>query len=230
MAWGIAIFSLTSLLMPLALSGAVSQAVAMHLTLLIVSNALDQTPLGQSCWQAYYERYTEASTHLLQVAAAALTFPAVLATRVCIGLGEGVALPAMNNMVAGLPREKRSTALGIAFTGFHCGRDILCHCVHHAAVCCLDHACQIASFCPAAPLSGNLIGLAVSPIILAAFGWRSLFLIFGILGGPLLAFWLSVVPSINPKGVHRSTPYSLHQWVKKAHACVLTLCYKWGNT
>lgn len=40
MAWGIAIFSLTSLLMPLALSGAVSQAVAMHLTLLIVSNAL----------------------------------------------------------------------------------------------------------------------------------------------------------------------------------------------
>ncbi|KAK9915240.1 hypothetical protein WJX75_006550 [Coccomyxa subellipsoidea] len=93
MAWGIAIFSLTSLLMPLALSGA--------------------------------------------VAAAALTFPAVLATRVCIGLGEGVALPAMNNMVAGLPREKRSTALGIAFTGFHCG---------------------------------NLIGLAVSPIILAAFG------------------------------------------------------------
>ncbi|EIE19438.1 MFS general substrate transporter [Coccomyxa subellipsoidea C-169] len=123
MAWGIAVFSLTSLLMPLALSKA--------------------------------------------VAAAALTFPAVLATRVCIGLGEGVALPAMNNMVAGLQREKRSTALGIAFTGFHCG---------------------------------NLIGLAVSPIILAAFGWRSLFLIFGILGGPLLAFWLSVVPTSTPKG------------------------------
>jgi len=58
---------------------------------------------------------------LAQVAAAALTYPAVLATRVCIGLGEGVALPAMNNMVAALPKLRRSTALGIAFTGFHCG-------------------------------------------------------------------------------------------------------------
>lgn len=56
----------------------------------------------------------------------------------------------------------------------------------------------------AAPAAGNLIGLAVSPIILAAFGWRSLFLIFGILGGPLLAFWLSVVPTSTPKGVHQS--------------------------
>lgn len=61
---------------------------------------------------------------MCQVAAAALTYPAVLATRVCIGLGEGVALPSMNNMVAGLPTAKRSTALGIAFTGFHCGRHI----------------------------------------------------------------------------------------------------------
>ncbi|CAL8468433.1 g7973 [Coccomyxa elongata] len=133
MAWGIALFSLTSLMMPLALSKA--------------------------------------------VAAAALTFPAVLATRVCIGLGEGVALPSMNNMVAGLPTAKRSTALGIAFTGFHCG---------------------------------NLIGLAISPMILAAYGWRALFLIFGILGGPLLAFWLSVVPDPPPK-----RPKSIMQPVKE---------------
>lgn len=56
-----------------------------------------------------------------QVAAAALTFPAVVATRVCVGLGEGVALPSMNNLVATLPKQLRSTALGVAFTGFHSG-------------------------------------------------------------------------------------------------------------
>jgi hypothetical protein len=27
----------------------------------------------------------------------------------------------MNNLVAGLPKAMRSTALGVSFTGFHCG-------------------------------------------------------------------------------------------------------------
>lgn len=48
--------------------------------------------------------------------------------------------------------------------------------------------------------AGNLIGLAISPIILAMYGWRALFMIFGILGGPLLAFWLLVVPDQRSKG------------------------------
>ena len=49
--------------------------------------------------------------------------------------------------------------------------------------------------------AGNLLGLAISPMILARFGWRGLFCLFGILGGPLLAFWQAVVPSRRPKGL-----------------------------
>ncbi len=52
----------------------------------------------------------------------------------------------------------------------------------------------------AAPLhcatpAGNLLGLLLSPILLVNFGWRSLFYIFGILGAPLLAMWLTAVPN-----------------------------------
>lgn len=39
-----------------------------------------------------------------------------------MGLGEGVALPSMNSLVATyLPAGVKSRALGISFTGFHCG-------------------------------------------------------------------------------------------------------------
>lgn len=39
-----------------------------------------------------------------------------------MGLGEGVALPAMNNMVASyIPRAAKARALGVSFTGFHLG-------------------------------------------------------------------------------------------------------------
>lgn len=33
-----------------------------------------------------------------------------------------------------------------------------------------------------------------SPLVLASYGWKALFLWFGFLGAPLLAVWLSVVP------------------------------------
>ena len=46
--------------------------------------------------------------------------------------------------------------------------------------------------------SGNLVGLLLSPIILANYGWRALFYIFGLLGGPLLLFWTLVVPPLKP--------------------------------
>ena len=50
------------------------------------------------------------------------TVPAVLAARVCVGLGEGAALPVMNNLVAtNVPRQQRATALGTCFSGFHTG-------------------------------------------------------------------------------------------------------------
>ena len=55
-------------------------------------------------------------------AALGLTLPAVLAARFMVGFGEGVALPAMNNLVArNVPAARRATALGTVFTGFHSG-------------------------------------------------------------------------------------------------------------
>lgn len=42
--------------------------------------------------------------------------------------------------------------------------------------------------------SGNLAGLLLSPLILQNYGWRALFYIFGLLGGPLLLLWNLVVP------------------------------------
>jgi predicted MFS family arabinose efflux permease len=58
----------------------------------------------------------------MKVAAMGLTLPAVLAARAMVGLGEGVALPSMNNLVAvNVPPARRATALGTAFSGFHSG-------------------------------------------------------------------------------------------------------------
>lgn len=96
------------------------------------------------------------------VAAAGLTIPAVLAARCAVGLGEGVALPAMNSLVAAhVPGGSRATALGLCFGGFH---------------------------------AGNLVGLVLSPLLLASLGWRALFYAFGFVGLPLLAMWLASVP------------------------------------
>ncbi|WIA32968.1 hypothetical protein OEZ86_006131 [Tetradesmus obliquus] len=56
------------------------------------------------------------------VAAAGMTLPAVLLARMCVGLGEGVALPSMSNMVAAhVPASAKARALGMSFTGFHSG-------------------------------------------------------------------------------------------------------------
>ncbi|GAX82959.1 hypothetical protein CEUSTIGMA_g10386.t1 [Chlamydomonas eustigma] len=102
------------------------------------------------------------------VVAAGYTIPAVLFARCMVGLGEGVALPTMNNLMAThIPKAARSRALGLSFSGFHCG---------------------------------NLLGLILSPILLLQFGWRSLFLIFGFLGAPLLALWMATVPATAPIG------------------------------
>lgn len=45
---------------------------------------------------------------------------------------------------------------------------------------------------------GNLVGLALSPGIIAAHGWPSLFLSFGLLGAPLLALWQLTMPRAAP--------------------------------
>jgi len=55
-------------------------------------------------------------------AALGVTLPAVLASRFLVGLGEGVALPSMNNIIATrIEPSRRATALGGAFLGFHSG-------------------------------------------------------------------------------------------------------------
>lgn len=46
--------------------------------------------------------------------------------------------------------------------------------------------------------SGNLVGLALSPMILQHYGWKALFYMFGFLGAPLLLLWNLVVPSPSP--------------------------------
>ena len=38
------------------------------------------------------------------------------------------------------------------------------------------------------------MGLFLSPLLLATLGWRGLFFVFGVLGLPLLAAWLAIVP------------------------------------
>lgn len=48
-------------------------------------------------------------------------------------------------------------------------------------------------------VAGNLVGLFLSPLILQKLGWRGLFYTFGVLGFPLLAIWLAIVPKPTPK-------------------------------
>ena len=48
------------------------------------------------------------------------------------------------------------------------------------------------------PIAGNLLGLVLSPLLLSAFGWRTLFLVFGVFGGPLLLLWQLMVPDAPP--------------------------------
>ena len=56
------------------------------------------------------------------LAAAGLAVPAVLAARALVGLGEGVALPAVTSLLAQhVPQARRAAAVGAAFAGFHGG-------------------------------------------------------------------------------------------------------------
>ncbi|EFJ48511.1 hypothetical protein VOLCADRAFT_60348, partial [Volvox carteri f. nagariensis] len=60
-------------------------------------------------------------------------------------------------------------------------------------------------FCFSGFHSGNLAGLILSPLLLVSFGWRGLFYVFGLLGLPLLLFWLKVVPGGPPAAAHSAT-------------------------
>lgn len=54
--------------------------------------------------------------------------------------------------------------------------------------------------------AGNLLGLILSPLLMSAFGWRTLFLVFGIFGGPLLLLWQLMVPNDPPALTSAATP------------------------
>eukprot|EP00899_Mesostigma_viride_P006411 jgi/Mesvir1/15771/Mv03340-RA.1 len=91
-----------------------------------------------------------------------LVFPAVVFARVVVGLGEGVAMPSANNLIASwMPPRLRSQALGAIMAGFH---------------------------------GGTMAGLLLAPPIMTRFGWRSLFVVFGVLGLPLLVAWKLFIP------------------------------------
>lgn len=51
---------------------------------------------------------------------------------------------------------------------------------------------------------GNLVGLALSPGIIAAHGWPAVFLSFGFLGAPLLALWQLTMPRTAPPAIRPS--------------------------
>jgi MFS transporter, ACS family, solute carrier family 17 (sodium-dependent inorganic phosphate cotransporter), other len=101
--------------------------------------------------------------------AAHISLPMLLATRALMGIGEGVAMPAMNNMLSRwVPSSERSRSLALVYSGMYVG---------------------------------SMLGLGVSPGIIAAYGWPSVFTIFGCLG---IVWWLlwtfraSSTPSDDP--------------------------------
>ena len=68
---------------------------------------------------------------MAQVIAAGWALPAVLLARAAVGLGEGVVLPAMSNLMATrVPTSWRATALGIVYSGFHSGKSSVEPSVH----------------------------------------------------------------------------------------------------
>ena len=69
--------------------------------------------------------------------------------------------------------------------------------------------------------AGNLVGLFLSPLLLAKLGWRGLFFVFGALGLPLLAAWLAIVPK-PPQllGVHKTEAAAVEPRTKRAMSAV----------
>lgn len=75
----------------------------------------------------------------------ALAFKLIVASRLGIGMGEGVALPVMNSLIITLPRSLRSTGLGVAFTGFHSGEQYYYkHAAAHSGFHLSIHLCSLA--------------------------------------------------------------------------------------
>ncbi|KAG1670523.1 hypothetical protein FOA52_015388 [Chlamydomonas sp. UWO 241] len=116
--------------------------------------------------------------------AASMGLPALLAVRCLMGIGEGVAMPAMNNMLSRwVPVKERSRSLALVYSGM---------------------------------FLGSILGLSLSPHLIQALGWPSVFQIFGSLGAVWFLLWRSRAasspaddPDISPaeaKYIAASTP------------------------
>ena len=89
--------------------------------------------------------------------AAKTSLPVLLGMRALMGIGEGVAMPAMNNMLSRwVPASERSRSLALVYSGMYVG---------------------------------SMLGLGVSPGLIASRGWPSVFYIFGCLGVLWWALW-----------------------------------------
>eukprot|EP00879_Flechtneria_rotunda_P026780 GHRR01028604.1.p1 GENE.GHRR01028604.1~~GHRR01028604.1.p1 ORF type:complete len:406 (+),score=128.53 GHRR01028604.1:292-1509(+) len=91
--------------------------------------------------------------------AAQAGLPTLLCARALMGVGEGVAMPAMNNLLSRwVPVAERSRSLALVYSGM---------------------------------FIGSIAGLALSPAMIAAMGWPSVFYIFGSLGIVWYSCWSS---------------------------------------
>ncbi|KAG2426462.1 hypothetical protein HXX76_011692 [Chlamydomonas incerta] len=157
------------------------------------------------------------ATALTPVAAAA-GLPTLLVARCLMGIGEGVAMPAMNALLAKwVPGGERSRSLALVYSGM---------------------------------FIGSVIGLGASPHMLNAFGWQSVFYVFGSLGVLWNIVWRSQVrsspaedPGLRPAErdyILANTPRSVQEnagkipWRallsrREVWAIILThFCHNWG--
>lgn len=90
-------------------------------------------------------------------AAASTSIPILLMARALLGVGEGVAMPAMNNIISKwVPQQERARSLSLTYSGMYLG---------------------------------SVVGLWLCPTLIVAFGWQSVFHIFGALGFVWWLFW-----------------------------------------
>lgn len=110
---------------------------------------------------------------LLTPLAASLSFAALIATRILMGVGEAANFPAIIGLFARwLPKAERTRAVSLMFAGI-----------------------------PA----GTVLGLSVSGLLVAAYGWQENFYVFGAIGIGFAALWFWLVhgspdshPTISP--------------------------------
>lgn len=149
--------------------------------------------------------------------AAHLGLPVLLAARACMGIGEGVAMPAMNNLLSKwVPVRERSRSLALVYSGMY---------------------------------TGSVLGLALSPHMIHAIGWPSVFYVFGVVGVGWFYWWVkrassspmedAFITSAERKYIARNTasqkpigkiPWKLLLSKPPVWALIIShFCHNWGT-